>query len=66
MLFTLSILSFDHPLKVPNYRTGKMCTYDRTEPMLGSWALQVIHDVFGNQTSWVVELLYVLYSSPFV
>jgi hypothetical protein len=40
---------------VPNYRTGKTCTYDRTEPMLGGWTLQILHEVFGDQ--WVADLL---------
>ena len=50
---------------VPNYRTfdtdsgGQFhvsCTYDRTEPMVGSWSLEIVHSVFGD--SWVVELLF--------
>lgn len=44
---------------VPNYRTGDdgmTATYDRTEPMVGSWSLQILHDVFGD--GWVAELLF--------
>ena len=41
---------------VPNYRNGQggqTCTYDRTEPMVGSWSLQILHSVFGDD--WPVE-----------
>ena len=43
---------------VPNYRNGQggaTCTYDRTEPMVGSWSLQILHSVFGDD--WIVELV---------
>lgn len=40
---------------VPNYLIGKLCTYDRTEPMLGSWTVQILHDVFREK--WVLDLL---------
>ena len=44
---------------VPNYRNGQggqTCTYDRTEPMVGSWSLQILHSVFGDD--WPVQLLF--------
>lgn len=44
---------------VPNYRTGaggQTCTYDRTEPMVGTWSLEILHSVFGDD--WPVELLF--------
>ena len=43
---------------VPNYRNGQggaTCTYDRTEPMVGSWSLQILHSVFADD--WIVELV---------
>lgn len=40
---------------VPNYRTGKVATYDRTEPMLGSWTVQILTDIFPQ--SWLVDLV---------
>ena len=43
---------------VPNYRNGQggaTCTYDRTEPMVGSWSLQILHSVFGDD--WIIELV---------
>lgn len=44
---------------VPNYRSGQggsTCTYDRTEPMVGSWSLQILHSVFDDD--WPVQLLW--------
>jgi hypothetical protein len=44
---------------VPNYcngQGGQTCTYDRTEPMVGSWSLQILHSVFGDD--WPVQLLF--------
>ena len=44
---------------VPNYRSGQggqTCTYDRTEPMVGSWSLQILHSVFDD--AWPVQLLW--------
>ena len=44
---------------VPNYRSGqggRTCTYDRTEPMVGSWSLQILHSVFEDD--WPLELLW--------
>ena len=44
---------------VPNYRSGQggsTCTYDRTEPMVGSWSLQILHSVFGDE--WPLQLLW--------
>lgn len=44
---------------VPNYRSGQggqTCTYDRTEPMVGSWSLQILHSVFNDD--WPLELLW--------
>ena len=44
---------------VPNYRNGQggqSCTYDRTEPMVGSWSLQILHSVFRDD--WPVQLLF--------
>ena len=35
---------------------GQTCTYDRTEPMVGSWSLQIVHSVFGDD--WPVQLLF--------
>eukprot|EP00756_Hemistasia_phaeocysticola_P043525 Hpha_TRINITY_DN17106_c0_g1::TRINITY_DN17106_c0_g1_i1::g.146806::m.146806 len=46
---------------VPNYRSGiggSVCTYDRTEPMVGAWSLQILHSVFGEANTWVVQLLW--------
>ena len=44
---------------VPNYRSGiggSTCTYDRSEPMVGAWSLQILHSVFADD--WVAELLF--------
>jgi hypothetical protein len=44
---------------VPNYRSGDggvVCTYDRTEPMVGTWSLQILHSVYGDV--WIVQLLF--------
>lgn len=44
---------------IPNYRSGQggsTCTYDRTEPMVGSWSLQILHSVFADD--WPVQLLW--------
>ena len=44
---------------VPNYRVGESlftATYDRTEPMVGSWCLHILHSVYGDD--WVPRLLF--------
>ena len=44
---------------VPNYRNGqggKSCTYDRTEPMVGTWSLEILHSVYKDD--WIAALLW--------
>ena len=44
--------------KVPNYRSGRVATYDRTEPSLGTWTLAILNDIYNDGSStWVVDLL---------
>lgn len=40
---------------VPNYRTGSVATYDRSEPQLGSWVLRMLQLKFPEDT-WLIDL----------